>query len=232
MEPVIYKKSWYKKWWIWPLLTLLLVLILFGWQVWQQARQLQLTSNNQLTAITNKPAVSSTDMVALVESYNPTWGAGQPLVQIVEWADFSCPYCQQAFVELRQFAANHPQQVQLVFRHFPITDLHPQARLAAIAAVCAQEQGKFWPFHDKLFINQGNHQEVDLLRYASEVGLNIAQWQQCRLSAAAGAKVDQDFKSGVVLGVDGTPTFFINGYKVAGVLPLQTWEQILDRLIK
>lgn len=191
-----------------------------------------LTGNNQVTPITNKPTSLSAKSAALVESYNPTLGVNQAAVQIVEWADFSCPYCKQAFVELRQFAANHPQRVQVVFRHFPITDLHPQARPAAVAAVCAQEQGKFWPFHDKLFINQGSHQEADLLRYAGEAGLDINKWQQCRLGPAAGAKVDQDFRSGVTLGVNGTPTFFINGYKVAGVLPLQTWEQIFERLVK
>lgn len=165
----------------------------------------------------------------LIESFNPTLGAASAPLVVVEYVDFSCPYSEQAYAPLREFAARHPGEVRLVLRHFPIDDLHPRARPAALAAVCAHRQGKFWQYYDKLFANQSQHEDADLTRYAVQVGLDLNSWRSCRTSTEVAAQVQQDLEDGVARGVPGTPTFFINGYRLSGALPLEAWEQILDR---
>lgn len=166
----------------------------------------------------------------LIESYSPSLGPAEARLEVVQYVDFSCPYSQQAYVPLREFVALHPAEVKLVVRQFPIDELHPRARPAAVAAVCAQRQGKFWPYYDRLFASQGSHEEADLVRYATQVGLDLTAWQSCRSGADAAAEVQRDYEDGVARGVPGTPTFFINGYRLSGALPLEAWEQVLERL--
>jgi protein-disulfide isomerase len=166
----------------------------------------------------------------LVEGYSPSLGSADARLEIVQYVDFSCPYSQQAYGPLREFVVRHSAEVRLAVRQFPIDELHPQARPAAVAAICAHRQGKFWPYYDRLFANQGSHAEADLVRYATQVGLDVTAWQACRRSPDAAAEVQRDYEDGVARGVPGTPTFFINGYQLSGALPLEAWEQVLDRL--
>lgn len=220
---------WYKKPWWWLVIIAAAIAIVFVIQVIIEWRQLGQPA--AFTPLGQKVQTSSTS-AQLIELFNPALGPADAPLQIVEFGDFSCPYCRQAVPALRQFLAAHPGQVRLVYRHFPLADVHPRAQAAAIAAVCANDQGKFWLYHDKLFMNQERHQEDDLVKYAGETGLNMPLWQSCRRAAAAARVVSDDFQAGLSLGVDGTPTFFINGARVAGVLPLADWEQIFNRLVK
>ena len=115
---------------------------------------------------------------------------------------------------------------------FPLGDAnHAGGKEAAMAAVCANSQGKFWHFHDKLFQNQKNFTNADLLSLAGQSGLNMELFGPCLESAAVKSKVEKDWIDGATLGVSGTPSFFINGEKVEGAIPLEAWEKAVG-LIK
>jgi protein-disulfide isomerase len=216
-------KRWYKKVWLWAIVVIFASLVFFMWQVLIEFHKIELQKNNLI----NSNATSS----LMIEPQNPSTGPANAILQVVEFADFSCPFCEQEFGPLRQFVAAHPADVRLVFRHFPLDDVHPRARPAAIASWCAQQQGKFWPYHDKLYLNQGHHEDSDLQNYALQVGLNVSVWQKCLASPQAAAAVEHDFQAGAQAGVKATPTFFINGHMVKGVIPLSEWESILTQFL-
>jgi protein-disulfide isomerase len=147
-------------------------------------------------------------------------------VSIVEFSDFQCPFCVQAYRDLRRLIRSR-SDVSLVFRHFPLDNtcnpnvqrsLHPNACLAACAAECASQQGRFWEYHDRLFENNERLERDGLFRYAREVQLDIAAFRTCLDDPATRARVGEDIESGSKLGVTSTPTLFINGRMVEGAL--------------
>lgn len=183
----------------------------------------------QNNASANLPTGGKVDLIGLD---SPRLGNPAAKITIVEFADFTCPFSKQEFPVVRELLAKYPDKINFVFRHFPLGDAnHAGGKEAAIAAVCANSQGKFWPFHDKLFQNQKNFTNTDLLSLASQSGLNLESFSQCLESVAVKSKVKKDWADGAVLGVSGTPTFFINGDKVEGAIPLEAWEKAIG-LIK
>jgi Na+/H+ antiporter NhaA len=142
-------------------------------------------------------------------------GPEHAIVTIVEYGDFECPYCGQAEPVLREVLAGHGD-VRYVWRHLPLTDVHPHAQLAAEAAEAAAEQGAFWPMHDLLLRRQDALQLADLVGYARDIGIDADQFRS-RLSTRAGAaRVAEDTDSADLSGVSGTPTFFINNRRHYG----------------
>jgi protein-disulfide isomerase len=119
-------------------------------------------------------------------------------------------------------------KVKLVYRDFPL-DLHQNARKAAEAAECADEQGKFWEFHDKLYENQNSLDNESLKQYAKDMGLNTNQFNTCLDSGKMTQEVLKDFEDGSSYGVTGTPTLFINGIKVVGAQPYEFFKKIIDQ---
>ena len=110
---------------------------------------------------------------------------------------------------VRELLAKYPDKINFVFRHFPLGDAnHAGGKESAIAAVCSNSQGKFWPFHDKLFQNQKNFTKADVLFLAGQIGLNMELFSQCWESAAVKSKVEKYWTDGAALGVTGTPSFF------------------------
>jgi len=142
-------------------------------------------------------------------------GPARAPVTIVEYGDFECPYCGQAEPVVRELLAGHGD-VRYVWRHLPLTDVHPHAQLAAEAAEAAADQGAFWPMHDLLL----NHQDAlllpDLLRYAAEAGLDADRFGDYLTRRAGAPRVAEDVDSADLSGVSGTPTFFINGRRHYG----------------
>jgi protein-disulfide isomerase len=136
-------------------------------------------------------------------------------VTIVEYGDFECPYCGQAEPVLRDLLAGHGD-VRYVWRHLPLTDVHPHAQLAAEAAEAAADQGAFWPMHDQLLAHQGNLLMSDLMRYATEAGIDSARFRDYLRRRAGAARVAEDVDSADLSGVSGTPTFFVNGRRHFG----------------
>ena len=136
-------------------------------------------------------------------------------VTVVEYGDFECPYCGRAEPIVRKLLSDFGD-VRYVWRHLPLTDVHPHAQLAAEAAEAAAAQGAFWPMHDKLLHNQEALRIPDLLRYAAEVGLDVERFEQDLRDHVVAAKIDEDVDSADLSGVSGTPTFFINGRRHYG----------------
>jgi protein-disulfide isomerase len=158
----------------------------------------------------------------------PSRGPENARVTVVEFSDFHCPFCKRVQPTLNQLLARYPNDVRLVYKHMPLDQLHPQARRAAEASWCAQQQGKFWEFHDQLYAGGPDGTDANLSAIAARVGLDGAKYQQCMTDGAAAAEVQKHVAEGNRYGVNGTPGFFINGRFVNGAVPLETFVQIVD----
>jgi protein-disulfide isomerase len=147
-------------------------------------------------------------------------GSSQAPVTLVEFSDFQCPACRRSQEYLRAIEARYPGQVRVVFRHFPLS-MHPRAAKAAEAAECAGEQGRFWEMHDKLF-GASDLEDAALKRYAADLGIGGERFTQCLDAGTYAWKWQRDRRDGEQVGVEATPTFFINGRLFMGppVLPL------------
>ncbi|KQT35564.1 disulfide bond formation protein DsbA [Chryseobacterium sp. Leaf405] len=154
-----------------------------------------------------KPAVSKNDH---------TQGNQNADIVVVEYGDYQCPYCGAAYPVLKELMKEFGTQIKFVFRNFPLSEIHEYARSAALAAEAANLQGKFWEMHDAIYENQEDMNENFLLELAEKLDLNISQFKKDIESSALAEKVDSDFESGVLSGVNGTPSFFINGNKFNG----------------
>lgn len=147
---------------------------------------------------------------------------------IVEFADFECPVCYEEFYQIREFVNRHRSEVYYIYRHYPVNGNN--SVYLAKASMCAYEQDKFWPLHDKLFLNQGQIESAaavsDLVRQS---GLAVSQFEQCMRDDKYRGLVFEDMNDAVNLGAQGTPTFFINGSKLEGVVKLVDWESILAK---
>jgi protein-disulfide isomerase len=141
-------------------------------------------------------------------------------VTVVEYGDFECPYCGQAEPIVRDLLTD--TDIRYVWRHLPLTDVHPAAQLAAEAAEAAAAQGQFWPMHDLLLQHQENLRPKDLVRYAAELGLDADQFHDDLMRHVHAARVAQDVESADLSGVSGTPTFFINDQRHYGAYDIET----------
>lgn len=146
------------------------------------------------------------------------WILGPPdaPVTLLEYGDFECPYCGMAHPVLQALVADNPDTVRLIYRHFPITNIHPHALPAAEAAEAAGAQGKFWEMHDMLFTHQDRLEDEDLLEYADAIGLDLHRFDREMKAHAHREEVKQDFRRGIRDGVNGTPTIFINRLRYDG----------------
>ncbi len=158
-------------------------------------------------------------------------GPEDAAVTIVEFGDFECPYCGRNYPIFRWIKERYGDRVRLVYRHFPVATIHPNAAYAAEASECAREQGKFWQYHDVLYEHQDALTKNDLLSYAGTVKLDMDKFQQCIASGRMQPRIRADVQAALQAGVSGTPTFFINGYRWEGFVSQQQWEQILENLL-
>lgn len=149
-------------------------------------------------------------------------------VRIVEFTDFHCPYCKLAEATVTEVLAKFGDKVSYEHRDFPIARLHPEAPRAHLAARCAAEQEKFWPYHDKLFAGPAQSGSEQLRSYASESELDVEAFAQCLESGRHQAALQQDIEIGTRLGVTGTPTFFINGRMLVGAQPLARFVDVIE----
>ena len=150
-------------------------------------------------------------------------GPADASVTIVEYGDFQCPYCGQAEPAVRDLLAD--ADIRYVWRNLPLTDVHPQAQLAAETAEAAAAQGEFWAMHDKLLANQDNLKIIHLLRYAEELGLDQEKMHEEVVNHVYAEKVARDVESADLSGVSGTPTFFINGQRHYGAYDIETLKK-------
>lgn len=132
-------------------------------------------------------------------------------VTLVEYGDFECPYCGRAFPIMEQILEDFKNQILFAFRHFPLTQIHPHSQQAAEAAEAAGAEDKFWEMHRLLFENQDALDDLALVEYAQALDLNLENFEQALERHTYLPKIEADFLSGIKSGVNGTPTFFING---------------------
>jgi protein-disulfide isomerase len=148
-----------------------------------------------------------------VNNEDHSQGPADAPVTLVEYGDFECPHCGRAFPIVEELRRKMGDRTRFVFRNFPLTEAHPHAELAAEAAEAAGSQDRFWEMHHALFTHQNALDSAHLLRYATEIGLDTARFSHALASRAFHQRVRGDFMSGVRSGVNGTPTFFINGVR-------------------
>jgi protein-disulfide isomerase len=172
-----------------------------------------------------KPPVVYRTKVDIADA--PSQGPTSAPVSIVKFEDFECPFCKTVQPTLAAVLKKYDGKVRLVHKDLPLEQIHPQAQLAAEAARCAGEQGKFWEYHDTLYGNAPKLGADALKSYAKNIGLD-ASFEQCLASGKYKASVQKDLSEGAKLGITGTPTFFINGREVSGALPLESFAAIID----
>jgi protein-disulfide isomerase len=149
-------------------------------------------------------------------------------VTIVEFSDFHCPFCKRVLPTLDAITQRYGDRVRLVFRDYPLEQLHPGASKAHVAARCANDQGKFWAFHDLLFDKAPRSSDNDVKAYAQQLGMDVSAFERCLGSGKYEAAIQRDVQEGARLGVTGTPAFFINGRLLSGAQPLEAFTQVID----
>lgn len=172
-------------------------------------------------------------LIDLVDRVDPVRdhirGVADAPVTLLEYGDFECPHCGRAAPLIHELLTREYGRMRFVFRHLPLTDVHPNAALAAEAAEAAGAQGKFWEMHDVMFTNQDALLFADLTRYATELGLDVARFERDLTDGRYGAHVAQDIESAEASAVVGTPTFFINDVLYRGTRDIESLESAVER---
>lgn len=225
-------RKWYQKWWGKAIIGFLTIfLVIFIASAIYIGKVVYLLRTGQITPQQlfgqNISTNQFRDLPTLATEDDPSFGPKDAKVVIVEFADFQCSACGRAYPVVKQILKDYGDRIRFVYRDFPDVNSHPQALLAAIAGQCAHEQGKFWEMYDKIFANQNEISEANLKTYAVQLGFNSVQFGTCLQSGKYIKEIEQDLQEGLIAGVDATPTFFINGVKVRGAIPLDVFQKIV-----
>ena len=161
----------------------------------------------------------------------PVKGPKNAPITIVEWSDFQCPFCSRVEPTLKQIEEQYKGKVRIAWKNQPLP-FHQNAKPAAMAAMAAHEQGKFWQMHDKLFSNQQSLDRASLDKYAQEIGLDMAKYKAAMDSNKFDQVIAADSAEGMKVGANGTPTFFINGRQVVGAQPFESFKTVIDEELK
>lgn len=159
---------------------------------------------------------SNQQLIPPVKHDDHRMGSKDSPITLVEYGDYECPSCRRAYPIVKYVQNQLGDQLQFIFRNFPLKNTHPHALHAAEVAEAAAEQGRFWEMHDMLYEHQDALEDEDLLRYADEIGLDVERVERALEDQEFADRVREDFRSGVKSGVNGTPTFFINGQRYDG----------------
>lgn len=231
----INNKAWYKKWWgilaISALTIILALIVALGFYILDLAKKIK--SGNMPTDLLLSQNINQENYkIALGNNDNYWFGSANPQVTIVEFADFSCPFCQKSYLTIREISIKYKNNVKIIFRDFPVRD--ESSMTLAMAARCAGEQGLFWAMHDKLFQfqkSEGIYSNADLINLVKQIGADTEKFKTCLEAEKYLTPIQKDFSDGELLGIKGTPTWFINGYMLSGDIPLNTWEQIINKFL-
>ncbi len=161
----------------------------------------------------------------------PVIGPANAPITLVEFSDFQCPYCSKAVIQIAATLKAYPNDVRLIFKQYPL-DSHPQAAISAAASLAANAQGKFWPLHDLMFANRSKLSREAILGWAREVGVDMKKFVADMDSPATRKTVLRDQSDGDKAGVEGTPTFFINGQKYNGDLAPESLKPVIEGELK
>ena len=176
---------------------------------------------------------SSQDLVwQALQKDAPSFGPADAPVTIVEFSDFECPFCVRWHQKVwPQISAAYQGKVRLVYRDFPLIQAHPNAQGAAIAARCAGEQDRYWEFHDMLFLGEMELSPLSFETFAARLELDMDSFNQCRENPEILNQVQSDLSLGEMVGIDGTPTFFVNGYRIKGAQPFEEFQKVIDSIL-
>lgn len=203
--------------------------ILTGYVIWGTNLFPGLGSNSQ--AVSQPPATAEPQYIRydIPTEGSHAFGPEDAPITIVEFSDFQCPFCKRWFDEVyRPLLDAYPGQIRFVYRHLPLTSIHPDALSAAEAAMCAGEQNAFWEYHDRLFSNTTLGSAV-YMQYAKALDLNTSQFESCLSNGKYRAQIQADSDFALNLGINSTPTFFINGLAVVGAQPIAVFKQVIDK---
>jgi protein-disulfide isomerase len=160
----------------------------------------------------------------------PSIGPEDAPIVIVEFSDYQCPFCKRWHDQVYEsLMAAYPSQIRLVYRNLPLTQLHPQAMASAEASLCAGEQNAYWQYHGKLFENSDVLTDDIFSTLATDLGLDMAAFETCMTEHKFQAEIQTDMQFAIDLGIQSTPTFFINGLAIVGAQPLTAFQQIIDK---
>ncbi len=159
----------------------------------------------------------------------PYIGPKDAPITIIEFSDYQCPFCRRWHDEVYgPLLQAYPGQIKLVYRNLPLTSIHPDAFSASEAAMCAGEQDAYWPFHEKLFEGDSLGSAV-YTQYANELSLNLNAFETCMSEHRYKEEIQADSDFAINLGINSTPTFFINGLAIVGAQPLSVFQQVIDK---
>jgi protein-disulfide isomerase len=194
------------------------------------------------TAIAVSPAYAQGSSAFIGVDDDPVLGSPNAKVLMIEFGDYQCPSCRMFWKEVEPRLRKEyidTGKVKLVFRDFPIVQIHPEALLAAMAVDCSADQNKYWEYHDKVFREQYNKGDdlvrfkaADLKKWAKDIGLDPAKFDQCLDSEKYKNEVLKDKADGDAVSVQGTPTFFINGHVIGGAQAYPAFKNLIDSLLK
>lgn len=201
--------------------------ILFGYFIWGVGSSPAPTAPAVAQQQNAEPAVAQ--RVDVPTEGFPSEGPDDAPIVIVEFSDFECPFCtkwhNETYLPLLE---EYPDQIKLVYRNFPLTSLHPNAYLSAEAAMCAGDQDRYWDYHEALFESQYGLSQAALIQYAEELNLEMNAFTTCVEERQYKDFVRADMDYAMSIGVQSTPTFFVNGQAVIGAQPLDVFRQIIE----
>lgn len=217
-------KTWLKTWWgklIAIFLTIILIFITaIGFYIYDSVKIAKKQTGIKLNGQQYSAATN-----------NNYWlGSAKATITIVEFSDFACPACKQSFSTIREMSLKYKNDIKFIWRDYPV--VADYSALLALAGRCAGEQGLFWPMHDKLFQNQGVSTANELIALANQIGIDAARFKNCLTEQKYLSQIEQDLTDGQKFGITGTPTYFINGYKIPGDIPRDTFIKIIEGLKK
>lgn len=235
------QRHWFK-----PMLLLLglFALVFFTTILGVNYRRSHPTQTDPLASLTAGSASQSTSgtvsgtvrpAIPQIETADdPFLGPAEAKVIVVEFIDYQCPFSKKEYTTFRELAVQYGNRVKFILRDFPLNDINPEAQAAAEASGCAFAQGndKFWAYHDKLYQNQESLSAASYAAIASQVNLDEQAFATCMSTNARRDEITGDLADGAAIGVTGTPTFFLNGYRVQGVIPKDKFAKALDLLLK
>jgi protein-disulfide isomerase len=223
------EKKWYKTTWFKILLILAIIILIFVGLFAYAITRAYMNLDNQISRIGSSENANLPE-AALVEGGNNYWlGAAKPKITIVEFMDFACHYCGLSFPTIREIGKKYKNDVKIIVRDYPVNAEYSVE--LSLASRCAGEQGLFWPMYDKLFLNQGISDRDGLIELAKQIGANTEKFTLCFDNKKYLAAIQKDFDDGQSLEIAGTPTWFINRYKIEGDIPHDIFVQIIDKLL-
>ena len=172
------------------------------------------------------------DPVPIPTLGSPVMGPADARITLVEFSDFQCPYCSKATVQLNATLKAYPNDVRLIFKQYPLVELHPAAAISAAASLAAHQQGKFWPMHDVMFANRPKLSRQSILAWAKDAGLDMQRFTADLDSDAIKKAILRDVADGDKAGVEGTPTVFLNGQRYNGDLAPDAIKPVIESELK